>query len=244
MRGSSLKSLSVWEKRELATLLEEAERRRKRRLIHSMYPDSGPLRRELYAKHMQFFRARRPARHQRARLHGRQPRRQDLGRRRLRADAASDRRLSRVVGRPALCASHRCVGGRRYRRDDARHHPALPARTDRRVRHRAHSGRCVGRRADAPPRRRRRGRYGRGAACQRRHQPARLQELRPGPPQIPGHGQARDLGGRGAAGRRAQRMPAAADDGRRALDADLHAALRHFRGRVPLHQGSARCPIW
>ena len=51
-----LKSLSIWEKRELAALLEEMESRRKRRLIHSMYPDTGPLRRELYARHLQFFR--------------------------------------------------------------------------------------------------------------------------------------------------------------------------------------------
>lgn len=35
--------------------MEETERRKKRRLIYTMYPDEGPLRRELYAKHMEFF---------------------------------------------------------------------------------------------------------------------------------------------------------------------------------------------
>lgn len=37
-------------------LLEEKERRKKRRRIFEMYPDKGPLRRELYAKHLEFFR--------------------------------------------------------------------------------------------------------------------------------------------------------------------------------------------
>jgi phage terminase large subunit-like protein len=36
--------------------LEETERRKKRRRIFDMYPDDGPLRRELYAKHLEFFR--------------------------------------------------------------------------------------------------------------------------------------------------------------------------------------------
>jgi phage terminase large subunit-like protein len=33
------------------------ERRKRRRKLHSLYPDEGPLRRELYAKHLQFFAA-------------------------------------------------------------------------------------------------------------------------------------------------------------------------------------------
>lgn len=45
------------EKRELISLLEERERRKKRRKFFDLYPDDGPLRRELYAKHMAFFAA-------------------------------------------------------------------------------------------------------------------------------------------------------------------------------------------
>lgn len=44
-------------KRELLELLEEQERRRRTRKILSYYPDAGPLRRELYVKHNQFFEA-------------------------------------------------------------------------------------------------------------------------------------------------------------------------------------------
>lgn len=45
------------EKEELLQLLEEKERRKKTRKLFSYYPDSGPLRRELYVKHNQFFEA-------------------------------------------------------------------------------------------------------------------------------------------------------------------------------------------
>lgn len=45
------------EKRELLGLLEEVERRKARRKFYEMYPDTGPLRRDLYPKHMEFFRA-------------------------------------------------------------------------------------------------------------------------------------------------------------------------------------------
>lgn len=37
--------------------MEERERRKARRKIDNYYPDDGPLRRELYPKHMAFFRA-------------------------------------------------------------------------------------------------------------------------------------------------------------------------------------------
>jgi phage terminase large subunit-like protein len=37
-------------------LLEEMERRKARRKLKDLYPDEGPLRRELYRKHMEFFR--------------------------------------------------------------------------------------------------------------------------------------------------------------------------------------------
>ncbi len=38
-------------------LLEERERRKKRRKLWTVYPDEGPLRRALYPKHLQFFEA-------------------------------------------------------------------------------------------------------------------------------------------------------------------------------------------
>ncbi|TDX29109.1 phage terminase large subunit-like protein [Modicisalibacter xianhensis] len=44
-------------KLELLRLLEEKARRRKYNLIDSLFPEDGPFRRELYAKHMEFFRA-------------------------------------------------------------------------------------------------------------------------------------------------------------------------------------------
>jgi phage terminase large subunit-like protein len=49
-------SLSFSEKRALADLLTEKARRKARRRLYDLYPDEGPLRRELYRKHMQFFR--------------------------------------------------------------------------------------------------------------------------------------------------------------------------------------------
>lgn len=45
------------EKIELLRLTEEIERRARERKIWTYYPDTGPLRRELYTKHMQFFAA-------------------------------------------------------------------------------------------------------------------------------------------------------------------------------------------
>jgi phage terminase large subunit-like protein len=42
---------------ELLALLEERDRRAKRRKIWSYFPDAGPLRRELYQKHLEFFAA-------------------------------------------------------------------------------------------------------------------------------------------------------------------------------------------
>lgn len=41
----------------MAALLAEAERRKARRKLYTLYPDEGPLRRELYAKFMDFFAA-------------------------------------------------------------------------------------------------------------------------------------------------------------------------------------------
>lgn len=53
----NLSTLTRPEKLELLQLLDEKERRRARRRIETFYPDTGPLRRELYPKHMEFFAA-------------------------------------------------------------------------------------------------------------------------------------------------------------------------------------------
>lgn len=53
----NLAHLSRTEKEELLALLEEQERRRAQRRIFELYPDTGPLRRALYPKHLEFFRA-------------------------------------------------------------------------------------------------------------------------------------------------------------------------------------------
>lgn len=45
------------EKLELIALLEEKQKRERERKILSFYPDHGPLRRELYGKHLEFFEA-------------------------------------------------------------------------------------------------------------------------------------------------------------------------------------------
>lgn len=49
--------MSRQNKIELLKLLEEKERRKKTRKLFSYYPDTGQLRRELYTKHMEFFKA-------------------------------------------------------------------------------------------------------------------------------------------------------------------------------------------
>jgi phage terminase large subunit-like protein len=50
-----LSSMTRSDKIELVALLEERERRSKRRKIWTYFPDTGPLRRDLYPIHMQFF---------------------------------------------------------------------------------------------------------------------------------------------------------------------------------------------
>jgi phage terminase large subunit-like protein len=52
-----LTGLSLEDKALLVRLLEEKQLRKQRRKIDAMYPATGPLRRELYAKHMEFFKA-------------------------------------------------------------------------------------------------------------------------------------------------------------------------------------------
>lgn len=55
-----LTSLTQDQRLELSGLLGEAERRRRRRLLQTMFPDRGPLRRALYPRHLEFFRSRAP----------------------------------------------------------------------------------------------------------------------------------------------------------------------------------------
>lgn len=45
------------EKLEILALIEEKERREQSKKLFKFYPDEGPLRRELYSKHLDFFRA-------------------------------------------------------------------------------------------------------------------------------------------------------------------------------------------
>lgn len=51
--GSQISALKL----ELLSLLQERQRRTERRKLFTFYPDAGPLRRELYAKHLEFFAA-------------------------------------------------------------------------------------------------------------------------------------------------------------------------------------------
>lgn len=50
-----LSTLTHDQRIELGGLLDELDRRRRTRLIETMFPDRGPLRRELYPRHLQFF---------------------------------------------------------------------------------------------------------------------------------------------------------------------------------------------
>jgi hypothetical protein len=49
--------LNAEEEAELLALLEQEEIQKSRNKISGMYPDTGPLRRELYAKHLQHMAA-------------------------------------------------------------------------------------------------------------------------------------------------------------------------------------------
>lgn len=53
----NLDHLTPDQRRELLALLEEKERRARERKLFTYYPDHGALRRELYTKHLEFFRA-------------------------------------------------------------------------------------------------------------------------------------------------------------------------------------------
>jgi len=50
-----VRAMSPEDRRQLLALLRELERRRSRNVIASMFPDTGPMRRELYPKHLGFF---------------------------------------------------------------------------------------------------------------------------------------------------------------------------------------------
>lgn len=51
-----MNALARPERLELLALLQERERRQKRRKLWTYFPDEGPLRRELYRQHLEFFR--------------------------------------------------------------------------------------------------------------------------------------------------------------------------------------------
>ena len=51
------KPLTTEQKRELVELLEEKARRKRYRLINDLFPEKGRYRRDLYPRHMEFFRA-------------------------------------------------------------------------------------------------------------------------------------------------------------------------------------------
>lgn len=55
LTAASLKKLERDDKLELLALLEEKERRVRRRKLFTYFPDTGPLRRDLYKRHMRFF---------------------------------------------------------------------------------------------------------------------------------------------------------------------------------------------
>lgn len=52
-----LRSLPPETRNEVADLIEELDRNRRTTRLFQLYPDTGPLRRELYPKHLGFFRA-------------------------------------------------------------------------------------------------------------------------------------------------------------------------------------------
>lgn len=54
---AALAELTPAQRVEAAELLDELARRRATRMIETMYPEAGPLRRELYPRHMEFFRS-------------------------------------------------------------------------------------------------------------------------------------------------------------------------------------------
>ena len=56
-----LGALTHTQRLELASLLDEVERRQRTRLLQTMFPDAGPLRRSLYPKHLEFFESLAPA---------------------------------------------------------------------------------------------------------------------------------------------------------------------------------------
>jgi len=55
MGAADLSRLTPEQRAELVAITTEMERRKGMRLLSTLFPDAGPLRRELYPKHMQFF---------------------------------------------------------------------------------------------------------------------------------------------------------------------------------------------
>ena len=57
MTPEELMKLPVNKKRKILELLEAQQEHRRYNLIDSIYPEEGPLRRELYTKHMEFYKS-------------------------------------------------------------------------------------------------------------------------------------------------------------------------------------------
>ena len=55
MLADSVLHLTPEQRIELGGLLDELERRRRTRMLETMFPDAGPLRRALYPRHVEFF---------------------------------------------------------------------------------------------------------------------------------------------------------------------------------------------
>ena len=213
--------------------LEETVRRKSRNRLDSLYPDKGPLRRELYPKHLQFFAA---------------------GRAHQERCMMAANRVGKTFGVGGYETTLHLTGrypdwweGRRFAGPIDAWVAGDTAETTRDIVQAALMGPPAGLGTGLIPAdtiigepSRRAGVTGafdtaRVRSRVGRHQPARVQVLRPGPPEIPGHREARGVARRGTAGGRLRRMHAAADDDRRADAVHLHAAQRDDRNRAAVH---------
>jgi len=100
-------------------LVETSKRYRLQHKIESFYPETAPLRRELYVKHYAVLRGGRNVRG--AMLHGSKPRWKVGRRRSVRDDSASHGQISGMVERAPLHPCHLCMGSGEGREDGKRH---------------------------------------------------------------------------------------------------------------------------
>ena len=129
---------------------------------------------------------------------GREPCRKNRWSRRLRGRAAPHRQLPGMVARKEIYSADARMGGRRHAADGARHSRGKTARAEVCARH-WHDSRAPDCAHRAAAWRARWRRTGGGKARMRQGFEARVQELRPGQGQLPGHGTGFCLVGRRAA---------------------------------------------